>query len=356
MVNDHDDLDTLLATLEDDLEGVEGVEGVLEAPRGSLVVPARVDRGVGPRAGRMATPKEVALLRQMTEAAAALEGAVELETALQAAMDDDSDDDASVQAQDSPFRLGARPGVDAPRMGAATWDVVKLLREIRDGIQGLVGPRERGALDKRDLDRGRRLWNDATGNAQTGALWNGPPMINRETGRTFAGVLLSCPRLGQRGPGQLGTGAVVEITVGDGGGGELGHRTVVIGDGFPIFVEAGKYGYFHANVTTLGNNNHAPMISWCDGSVLTAIGGAVPWQAPMIAGAGIPIPERVVPEGAFEVWSRSAAALTWRDYSPGGGATDTMITNTPAQTISRVFGHTVETDVDTNLRFFLAPL
>ncbi len=255
--------------------------------------------------------------------------------------------------EDGPERLASMLAQQEQVASAAA--SVQLLRQMRDSLKELAGYRTRGHTKQRDLDRGRRLYNAGTSQAVLGNLWDGPPLINRDSGKPFRGVLLTCPRRGQRNPLQLATGCVFDIRVGDAGAGDIDSRTVVGGDGFPIFLEIGKYGSSVVNVTQLGSNDHAPMLSWTDQA--TIAGDNIPLQAPLAAwipAGGVAVPETPVPPGSFEVQTEDACQITWRKYN--SGAAILFVETLAAGGITRVKGHTVQTDVHTSLQFFVAKL
>lgn len=171
--------------------------------------------------------------------------------------------------------------------------------------------------------------------------------------RPWAGVVITAPRLSGTRPDQLDNGAVVDVTAGYQYAGEVEHRRFVVGDGMPIFLAAGNYDTFRAQVVSIAAGGAPVRIAWTDGAANVAFQGNL--QSPAIV-SGVAIAERVVPAGAIKVISTAAVTISQRDYSPGGGVVDLMTDAVAAGEAIDIVGQTIQTSGATTLKFFLAPI
>lgn len=214
-----------------------------------------------------------------------------------------------------------------------------------------------------------RGWNTDEQNR----LWSGPPLIKLHLrgclsrGRDpadpatclyrgcvpFKGALVTTTR--RRGT-VLGTGAEVQIEVGDPfGGGEVSTRDFVVGDGFPGYNAIGQYGNANVRLVRAPTTDRAHL-TWTDSDSLIGSEHSL-LRAPIRVIVGGALAERVVPEGAVEAFFTLAVPIvTWRDYSPPAGVALALVEAVAAGDTIRVRGHTIETNAATSIQFYLAPL
>jgi len=189
-------------------------------------------------------------------------------------------------------------------------------------------------------------------------LYDGAPPLNPETGKTWKGVLIDCPRA-LSGAG-LRVGYQCQVTVGDQGGG-LAFREFVIGPGSPVYLALGQYQSVKVNITAraeaLGTAGATPArLQWVDWMPSLPDAGLL--RAPGIL--TVALTETAVPDGAIEVWFETTCQVRWFDYSGSTGAApigaEVRTITVAANETVRTQGVSFDTSVPTNAQFFLAGL
>ena len=208
--------------------------------------------------------------------------------------------------------------------------------------------------------RNGALISDGNNGARTGRLWDGPPMINPNTGRPYRGCIIAMSRQGRQQAivGFAHGSGVLDVRVGSVGGSIVTREVVVGSGGPPVYFEAGQYGHVSITLTTifLPGGPTPASIQWTDGSALVAFDS--PLMSPKILpGAALTAPaiNAQVPEGAFMASFQNACTVTWDDGS--GGAVGNFAEAVAAGGEVRVKGQAVNTDVNPGaVQYWLAPI
>ncbi len=201
------------------------------------------------------------------------------------------------------------------------------------------------------------LISDGNNAGRTGRIYDGPPLINPNTGRPYKGYILAMSRNRRTTAAVISASGVVNITVGSVGGAISTRDCVVGGGGPPVYLEAGQYGHVRITLEAIFQGNAvAASIQWTDGSALVAFNS--PLMAPKrVPGAAVVLATAaaIVPEGAFLAIFQNACNVTWRDGS--SGALQTFVEAVAPGGEVRVLGSEFTTDVDPGtVQFMLAPL
>ena len=203
-------------------------------------------------------------------------------------------------------------------------------------------------------------WN---GPEATTSIFDGAPPLNPFTGRPWHGALIDVPTAGVAaavGGVAAFFGAIVNIDVGDAGGGRA-FRQCLVGPGTPIYLSLGQYQSAKVSVISKGAPAGVQMqfpvrIQWVDHTPALTNTGLLRARLMLNVQAGI---LTQVPDGAVEMVFASAAAnanVLFRNFANAGVAADFTFTAVVPGTTIRTLGPVFSVSQIADVQFFLAGL